>query len=89
VTSANNSTRISGPGTVALSNTTFNIVGTGTTLLTNYANNGTIIIEVSPKEYYRIPLNIVSSDTLANTKIQWAADGIAASKVYYTTGSIS
>lgn len=88
-TSANNSTRISGPGTVALSNTTFNIVGTGTTLLTNYANNGTIIIEVSPKEYYRIPLNIVSSDTLANTKIQWAADGIAASKVYYTTGSIS
>lgn len=87
--SANNSTRIKGSGSVALSNTTFNIVGTNTTFLSNYANNETIIIEVSPKQYYRVPLNIVSSDTLANTKVQWAATGIAAANVYYTTGSIS
>lgn len=89
VSTANNSTRAAGSGTVSLSNTSFNIVGSGTTFLSNYANNGTIIIEVSPKQYYRIPLNIVSSDTLANTKIQWAATGIAAANVYYTTGSIS
>lgn len=87
--SANNSTRIKGSGSAALSNTTFNIVGTNTTFLSNYANNETIIIEVSPKQYYRVPLNIVSSDTLANTKVQWAATGIAAANVYYTTGSIS
>jgi len=86
---ANNSVRAQGSGTAAMSNTTFNITGTSTSFLSNYANNGTIIIEVSPKQYYSIPLNIVSSDTLANTKIQWAADGIASANVYYTTGSIS
>lgn len=89
VSTANNSARVQGSGTAAMSNTTFNIVGTSTSFLSNYANNGTIIIEVSPKQYYSIPLNIVSSDTLANTKIQWAADGIASANVYYTTGSIS
>ena len=86
---ANNSTRFQGAGSAAMSNTTFNIVGTSTEFLSNYANNGSIIIEVSPKQYYSIPLNIVSSDTLANTKVQWAATGIAAANVYYTTGSIS
>ena len=86
---ANNSTRTQGSGTVTMSNTTFNIVGSSTTFLSNYANNDTIIIEVSPKLYYKIPLNIVSNDTLANTKIQWAATGLPAANVYYTTGTIS
>jgi len=89
VSSANNSTRLQGSGTVAMSNTTFNIVGSSTTFLSNYANNGTIIIEISPKTYYKIPLNIVTNDTLANTKIQWAAGGLASANVYYTTGTIS
>jgi hypothetical protein len=89
VSTSNNSTRAIGSGTVSLSNTSFNVVGSGTTFLSDYANNETIIVEVSPKRFYKIPLNIVSSDTLANTKIQWAATGIAAANIYYTTGSFS
>jgi hypothetical protein len=89
ITSANNSTRGKGSGTVALSNSNFNVVGTSTTFMSKLANNGTILIEVSPEKYYRIPLNIVSSNTLANTKVQWAATGLAAANVYYSTGSIS
>lgn len=89
VSTANNSTRAQSSGTVLMSNTTFDIVGSGTSFLSNYANNDTIIIEVSPNRYYKMPLNIVSNDTLANTKIQWAATGLPVANVYYTTGTIS
>jgi hypothetical protein len=87
--SANNSTRTNANGTVALANNTLNLVGTGTEFTKHYANGDLIIIETSPNKYIKIPLNIVSSDTLATTKVQWSADGIAAANIFYTKGTIS
>jgi hypothetical protein len=88
-TTANNTTRTQANGTVALSNTTFNLVGTNTEYTKHYSNGDLIIIETSPKQYIKMPLNIVSSDTLANTKVQWAATDIAAADIFYTKGTIS
>jgi len=76
-------------GTIAISNTSFTITGSGTSFTNHFANNGSIIIEYAPRSFYTIPLNIVSSDTLANTKIAWANTNLTSANIYYTTGSTS
>lgn len=89
VASANNTIRQKGTGTVSISNGTFTITGSGTSFLDEYSNNGTMIIEYAPKSYYKVPLNIVSTDTSANVKITWTTGDLSNANTYYLTGQIS
>jgi len=74
-------------GSIAINNGSFDIVGTGTSLTSEYANNDTIIIEYAHRQFYSIPLNIVSSATSANVKIAWANTNLSGANAYYLTGS--
>ena len=89
IATANNTVRAKSNGTIALTNTSFDIAGTSTSFLSEFANSGTIIIEYAKDEFYTIPLNIVSSDTVANLNIAWANGDIASANAYYTQGNIS
>lgn len=84
----NNQTRSLSNGTIAISNGSFDITGTGTDFLAEFSNNDIIIIEYSNKNYYKLPLNIVTNDTTANVKIAWSNTSISSANAYYYTGSI-
>lgn len=89
VTSANNFIRAQSNGTIALNDGSFDITGTSTSFLAEFANSGTIIIEYAKDQFYTIPLNIVTNDTTANLNIAWANGNIASANAYYTQGNIS
>jgi hypothetical protein len=74
-------------GSITLTSGSYNISGVGTSFTSNYANNGSIIVEYSHKNFMTIPLNIVSNTTFANTKIAWANSTISSANAYYITGS--
>ena len=86
---ANNFTRAQSNGTIALTDGSFGVTGTSTSFLSEFANNGTIIIEYAHDEFYTVPLNIVTNDTTANLTIAWANASIASANAYYTQGNIS
>lgn len=88
IANTNNLKRATSNGTIAINSGSFIITGTGTDFLAEFANNDNIIIEYADKQFYRIPLNIVASDTLANTKIAWSNSNISGANAYYFTGSI-
>ena len=88
-TTANNSTRLKANGTVSLTNGSFTVTGTGTKFESQYSNNGVFIVEYEHKKYYRIPINIVSSNTSANLTIAWANTNLSGANAYYNSGSIS
>lgn len=89
VVTANNFVLSQSNGTIALTNGSFDITGTSTSFLAEFANNGTIIIEYARDEFYTVPLNIVTNDTTANLNIAWANGDIASANAYYTQGNIS
>ena len=89
IASANNFVRAQSNGTIALTAGSFDVVGTSTSFLAEFANNGTIIVEHQPNEFYTIPLNTVSDNTTANLNIAWANSNIASANAYYTQGNIS
>ena len=74
-------------GTIAINDGSFDLVGTGTTFTSEFANNDTIIIEYAHRQFYNIPLNIVSSATSANLKIAWANTNLSGANAYYITGT--
>lgn len=86
---ANNFVRAQSNGTIALNNGSFDITGTSTSFLAEFANSGTIIIEYAHDQFYTMPLNIVTNDTTANLNIAWANGNIASANAYYTQGNIS
>lgn len=75
-------------GTIALTNGSFDVVGTGTSFLSEFANNGTIIIEYAKNQFYTSPINIVVDNETANLHIAWANSDITSANAYYTVGSI-
>ena len=76
-------------GSIAFANGSFTITGTGTEFTNNYANGGSIIVEYAPRSFYTIPLNIVSNNTIANTKIAWANTNLSSANIYYTSSNSS
>jgi hypothetical protein len=75
-------------GTVALTEGSFDVVGTDTEFETNFANGDLIIVEYADRSFYSIPINTITSDTEANLTIAWANSNIASANVYYRSGSI-
>jgi len=86
--SSHNKKRAQSNGTISINNGSYTITGAGTSFLSEFANNDTIIIEYEPKTFYSVPLNIVSNDTSANVKIAWANTNLSGANTYYTTGNI-
>ena len=86
--STDNNKQAQSNGTISINNGSYAITGTGTSFLSEFANNGVICVEYLPKSFYSIPLNIVSSDTTANVKIAWANTNLSSANTYYTTGTI-
>ena len=74
---------------ISLTEGSFDITGTSTSFLAEYANSGTIIIEYANNAFYTMPLNIVTDDTTANLTIAWANSNISLANAYYTQGNIS
>jgi len=81
--------RLKANGSIAMTQGSFNITGTGTSLTANYANNSEIIVEYSPRSFYTIRLNKVSNTTFANTTIAWSNSSITSANIYYTSTSSS
>lgn len=75
-------------GTISINNGSKDVVGTGTNF-TEVSNNDVMIIEYSHKEFYKIPINIVSSDTSANLTIAWSNTSISGANAYYVSGSFN
>lgn len=75
-------------GTISINNGSYTLNGSGTSFLSEFANNDTIIVEHAHKSFYAIPLNIVTNDTTANVKIAWANTNLSSANTYYKYGSI-
>jgi hypothetical protein len=88
IASSTNNKRALSNGTVTLTEDSFDISGSGTDFLAEFANNDNIIIKTSGGDFLTIPLNIVSNDTTANTKISWANSTVSGLSAYYSTGSM-
>jgi len=76
-------------GTISINNGSFDIVGSSTSFTSEFANNDTIIIEYGHKQFYKIPINIVSDDTTANLTIAWANTNLSDANAYYISGSFN
>jgi hypothetical protein len=81
-------TRMASNGTVSLVSGSFDITGSGTDFLAEFANGGIFTIEYAHNQFYQIPLNIVSSDTSANLTIAWANSNISGANAHYYNGTI-
>jgi hypothetical protein len=86
VVTANNVTRIQATGTFSIANGSQNIIGVDSDMQNEFINGGVFILEVSANQYYRLPLNIVSSATQATTHVTWSNTSISSAKAYYITG---
>lgn len=82
VANTNYTTNKKSAGTFSISNGSFDITGSGTSMLTEYANNDYIILNDSG-DRYTIQLNIVDTNTAANTKSVWTAGDISGATAYY------
>jgi len=89
VTESESKKRLKANGTIALTQNSFNITGTGTSLTGNYANGGEIIIAIAPSTFYTMRLNKVSNTTFANTTTAWSNSNITTANLYYTTSASS
>ena len=67
----------------------FNIVGTSTTLTSEFANGDIISIETTPDGYRQLQLNKVISDTSANLVSNWTLADVSSANAYYYTGNIT
>jgi len=86
--STHNKKRQQSNGSISINNGSYTITGVGTSFLSEFANNDTIVVEYSPQTFYSIPLNIVSSNTSANVKIAWANTNLSSANTYYINGNI-
>jgi hypothetical protein len=75
-------------GTISINNGSKDVTGSGTNF-TQVANGDMMIIEYAHKEFYKIPINIVSSDTSANLTISWSNTNISGANAYYVSGSFN
>ena len=75
-------------GTISINTGSKDVVGAGTNF-SLVSNGGVMIIEHSHKEFYKIPINIVSSDTSANLTIAWSNTSISGANAYYVSGSFN
>ena len=87
-TTSTNTKKLKANGTIAVTNSSFNVVGTGTLFTSRYANGDTIIIEYGNKQFYSSVINIVSTNTSANLDFAWTRDTLTSANVYYTSGTI-
>jgi hypothetical protein len=71
-------------GTIGLTQGSFDIDGTSTTFLSDLNSGDELIIKIGAGNLYKVPLNIVSSDTEANMHIAWSnstSTGVTAYKI--------
>lgn len=85
--SSDNKKLLKGTGSVSITNATSTITGSGTSFTSQYSNGDIMTISISG-ELVSIPLNIVSSDTSANSKVTWSEGNISSAGIFYNTGSI-
>ena len=67
----------------------FNIVGSSTTLTSEFANGDTIVIETADKVYKSVTLNKVNSATTANLVANWTLTDVSGANAYYYTGNVA
>ena len=79
--------RIKATGTVALANTSNTITGTSTLFGSEFTVGGEMILEYSHRSFYTIPINSISSNTVATMPIAWANVDISSANIYYTSTS--
>jgi hypothetical protein len=86
--SSENSKKRRASGTISINTGSNTITGSGTSFLSNLSNNGIVTIEVAPREYYQVRLNIVSSDTTANIVGNWSNTSLTGADLFYSSGTI-
>jgi len=67
----------------------FNIVGSSTTLSSEFANGDSIVIETADNVYRTVTLNKVNSATSANLVANWTLTDVSGANAYYYTGNIA
>jgi hypothetical protein len=67
----------------------FNIVGSSTTLTSEFANGDIISIETAPEGYRQLQLNKVISATSANLVANWTLADVSSANAYYYSGNIT
>ncbi len=83
VASSDNKIMRKATGTVAINSGSRNLVGSGTTFLSQFANSGIVVIEYAHDSFYKIPINRVSTNTSANLTIAWANTNLSGANAYY------
>lgn len=68
---------------------TFDIVGTSTSLTSEFANNDSIVIETADNVFKTVTLNKVNSATSANLVANWILTNVSGANAYYYTGNIA
>ena len=84
-TSSTRLVRTKAAGTVSINSGSRLVLGSGTSFLSEYANSGSMIIEYADGQYYKLPINIVSTNTSANLSIAWSNTSISGANAYYQT----
>jgi hypothetical protein len=95
-----NTKTLKGAGTVALTNSTQMVTGTGGglaksrlvgtgTQFTDFNSGDEIIIKISSDEYAKVKLNIITNDTLANLHTHWESTAVSGVEYYYNNGTIT
>ena len=67
----------------------FNIVGSSTTLTSEFANGDIISIKTAPEGYRQLQLNKVISATSANLVANWTLADVSSANAYYYSGNIT
>jgi hypothetical protein len=88
VANTNNTTSGKVDGTISINNGSFDVSGSGTNFTSVFANGDLMTIEYADKQFYKIPINIVSDNTTANLTIAWSNTSISGANAYYQTGTI-
>jgi hypothetical protein len=74
---------IKATGSISINSGAKLVIGSGTSFLSQFANSGTMVIEYAHGQYYKVPINIVSTNTSANLNIAWSNTSISGANVYY------
>lgn len=77
--------RTKASGTISINSGSKVILGSGTSFLSEFSDGDEIVIEYAAGEYYKMPLNIVSTNTSANLSVAWSNTSISGATAYYLT----
>ena len=83
---ANGTISISKPkasGTVSITNNTFNLSGSGTSLSTQFANGSSLLVESAHDKFFEVRLNRTTSATAANMSSAWVYGNVSGANIYY------